>query len=221
VDALRPLPSRRLIARRPRRRLALALRRQPVVFWALTLVASASAFVVVQGALDAAAEGADVYGSLVPIVVARADLPPGHVIGPDDVELTPLPSRLVPTDALADAPLGRVVRHRVLAREAVAGSRLAPDGAVGIAALLLEGERAVAIPLPTHRAPLAVGQVVDVLATVDPAGVGARRATTVVAESSVVIAVDEGGITVAADAEDAVRIATALSSAVVTIAVAG
>jgi pilus assembly protein CpaB len=221
VDPLGPLPSRRILACRPRHRLALALRRQPVVFWALTLAAAASAFLALHGALEAAAEGADTYGSLVPVVVARADLATGHVIGPDDVEVARLPSRLVPAGAVSDQPLGSVVRHPVLAGEAVASARLAPDGAVGIAAMLLDGERAMAIPLPSHRAPLVVGQVVDVLATVDPSRAGPRSATSVVAEQATVIAVDEGGITVAARADDAVRIATALSTAVVSVAVVG
>ena len=221
MDPHRPLPSRRQLARRPRQRVAIALRRQPIVFWVLTLASAGSAFVVLHGALDAAAEGADTYGSLVPVVVAATDMHPGHVVGGTDVEVVRLPSRLVPPGSLDELPVGEVVRHTILAGEAVAGRRLAPDGAVGIAALLLEGERAVAIPLPTHRAPLVVGQVVDVLATTDPTSAGARGATSVVAEAAVVIAVDEGGITVAATADDAVRIATALSTAVVTVAVVG
>jgi pilus assembly protein CpaB len=221
VDPLRPLPSRRSLSRRPRRRVAIALRRQPLVFWALTTATAVSAFLVVHGVLDAAAEGADTYGSLVPVVVARADLEPGHLVTSSDLEVTRLPARLIPAGALADQPLGRVVRHPILAGEAVHPARLAPDGAVGIAALLLEGERAVAIPLPAHRAPLQVAQAVDVLATIDPMAAGGRPATSVVAEGAVVIAVDEGGITVAAQAGDAVRIATALSTAVVSVVVVG
>jgi Flp pilus assembly protein CpaB len=222
VDPRRPLPSRRALARRRRHRLTVALRRQPVVFWVLTLAASVSTFAVLHGALDAAAEGADAYGELVPVVVARRPLDAGDVIGPDDVEVAALPARLVPAGALDEAPIGRLVRHPILDGEAVAAARLAPDGAVGVAALLLDGERAVAIPLPTHRVPLQVGQLVDVLATVDPLAAGGTRATTsVVAEGATIIAVDEHGVTVAAPAADAVRIATALSTSVVTLAVAG
>lgn len=218
----RPLPSRRARARRPRHRLTTALRRQPLVFWVLTLAAAVSTFAVLHGALDTVTEGAETYGDLVPVVVARRPLGTGEVVAPDDVEVARLPARLVPSEALGRPPVGRTVRHPILAGEAVVGARLAPDGAVGVAALLLEGERAVALPLPAHRAPVEVGQVVDVLATVDPLTTGGHRAaTSVVAAGATIIAVDENGVTVAAPADDAVRIATALSTAVVTVALAG
>jgi Flp pilus assembly protein CpaB len=221
VGAPRPLPSRHHIARRPRRRIAVILRRHPIVFWVLTSLAAGSTFLVVHTALDAAAEGAGAYGSLVPVAVARTDLAPGAVVGAADTEVAALPMSLVPDGALEVEPVGRVVRHPIVAGEAVVLQRLAPEGSVGVAALLAPGERAVAIPLPVHRAPLQVGQLVDVLATTDPGTALGRNPTSVVAEGAVVVAVDDAGITVAAEADDSVRIATALAHAVVSVAVSG
>jgi Flp pilus assembly protein CpaB len=217
----RLLPPRRTLATRPRRRLSTALRRQPIVFWAFAGLAAAAAFVTVEGALAARTEGAEAYGDLVEVVVARVDLEPGAVIADDDVEIRPIPSSMVPADAVGTDPVGRAVRHPIAAGEAVASRRLAPDGAVGAAALLGPGERAVAIPLPAHRSPLEVGQRVDVLATVDPGTAGGRAPTSVVAEGAVVLAVDEHGVTVAASGEDTARIATAVSYSVVSVAIVG
>lgn len=217
----RPLPPRRHLAARPRRRVATALRRQPLVFWFLAILAALSTYVFVDASLEAAAEGADSYGNLVPIAVATVDLQPGHVVASSDVEVVSLPSRLVPHSAVGEAPHGRSVRHPIVAGEAVVSGRLAPDGAVGIAAMLDPDERAVAIPLPQHRVSLQVGQLVDVLATVDPDASRGRAPTSVVAASATVVAVDDGGVTVAASADDTARIATALSYAVVSVALVG
>jgi Flp pilus assembly protein CpaB len=221
VGATRPLPSRRILAARPRRRLATRLRRQPLVFWCLAALAAISTYLVVQSALEATVEGAAVYGDLVEVAVATTNLAPGAVIEPGDVAVLPLPRSLVPQGATSDDLAGRSVRHPIVAGEAVVAQRLAPDGAVGVAAMLGPGERAVAIPLPSHRAPLEVGQLVDVLATVDPDSTRGRSPTSVVAEDAAVVAVDDGGVTVSAPADDAARIATALSYAVVSVAISG
>lgn len=221
VGAYRPLPPRRILAARPRRRLVVALRRQPVLFWAFALVAAASTYLVVQSALVTTAEGAAAYGDLVPIAVATRDLAPGTVISESDLHMSSLPLALVPADALAAEPVGRSVRHPIVAGEAIVTARLAPDGAVGVAAMLGEGERAVTIPMPAHGIPVTIGQLVDVLATVDPESSRGRNPTSIVAPAAQVVAVDEEGVTVAASADDAARIATALSYAVVSVAIAG
>lgn len=217
----RPLPPRRVLAGRPRRRLIVALRRQPLLFWAFALVAAASTYLVVNSALTATAEGAAAYGDLVPVAVAARDLAPGSVISPSDIERLSLPRALIPPDAIDLDPQGRAVRHPIVAGEAIVAPRLAPDGAVGIAALLGPDERAVTIPLPPQGAPLQVGQLVDVLATVDPESSRGRNPTSVIASGVQVVAVDEKGVTVATASDDAARVATALSYAVVSVAIAG
>lgn len=191
------------------------------MFWALALVAAASTYMVVQSALAATAEGAAAYGDLVEVPVANRDLAPGTVITGTDLTTTALPEALVPHGAVGLDAVGRSVRHPIVAGEAVVAERLSPHGAVGVAAMLGEGERAVTIPVPAHGVPVAVGQLVDVLATVDPESSRGRNPTSVVASGASVVAVDEGGLTVATSIDDATRIATALSYAVVSVVIAG
>jgi len=99
------------------------------------------------------------------VAVARRDLPPGQVVEGDSVELREVASAAVAPAALDEVPVGSVVRYPVAAGEALVGSRLAPDGLTGIAALVPDGARAVALPVgPAARPPLQVGDRVDVLA---------------------------------------------------------
>lgn len=99
------------------------------------------------------------------VAVARRDLPPGQVVAADSVELREVVSAAVAPAALDEVPLGSVVRYPVAAGEALVGSRLAPEGLTGLAALVPDGERAVALPVgPAARPPLQVGDLVDVLA---------------------------------------------------------
>lgn len=215
-----PLPTRAALARRPRRRLVVALRRQPVLFWALAATAGLATYATVDSALARTTAGAAAYGDLVPVVVARQDLDPGQPVDAGTVEVRSLPADLVPADALRTIPDGRTVRTPVVAGEAVATTRISPDGSVGVAGQLSATERAVAVPTDHHRPPLAKGQRVDVLATTDPALTGGRGPTAVVASGARVLDVDDTGITVAVEAEDANRLATAMATSVVTVVVA-
>ncbi|MFP3907101.1 MAG: flagella basal body P-ring formation protein FlgA [Acidimicrobiales bacterium] len=192
-----------------------------MLFWFLAGLAAVSTFAVMSSALDAAAEGADAYGDLVEVVVASSDLGFGHVIGTGDTERASVPASMVPAGALDDHPVGQTVRQPILAGEALASERLAPDGSVGVAALLEPGQRAVAIPTPVHGSPYEVGQVVDVLATADPSQARGRSPTSLVAEGARVVAVDDAGITVATSQASAERLATALSYAVINVAIRG
>lgn len=106
------------------------------------------------------------------VAVARRDLPPGQVVEADSVELREVVSAAVAPAALDEVPLGSVVRYPVAAGEALVARRLAPEGLTGIAALVPDGERAVALPVgPAARPPLQVGDRVDVLAVLPPEAV--------------------------------------------------
>lgn len=215
-----PLPPRPRAARRPRRRPLVALRRRPLAFWVLTLAAAASTYLSVDAAVTRSATGAAAYGPAVQVAVATRDLPAGAVLGAGDVDIRPLAADLVPAGAARSAPVGRALRADVVAGEAIVPSRLAPEGAIGVAATLDPDERAVAVPIDGHRPPIEAGQRVDVLATVDPSLVAGRNPTTVVVESARVVSVAEEGITVAVPVAGAERLATALATAVVTVVVA-
>jgi hypothetical protein len=75
----------------------------------------------------------------------------------------------VPAAGVADAatdelPVGSVVRYPIAAGEPVIPDRLAPDGLSGAAALVPQGQRAVAVPLgPGGTPPVHPGDRVDVV----------------------------------------------------------
>lgn len=210
------LPGRADLGRRPRRRLRVVLRRQPVAFWAFVVLTAATAWWTTHAATARIEAGADAYGELVDVLVTTRDVPPGAPITVDDHRTVALPADLVPADAVSDLPADTTARDRLVAGEAIAASRLAPQGVVGTAARLSPGERAVAVPLDGHTLDLSEGQVVDVLATGDPT-TAAGRPSRVVAREARVVAVSETGITVAVDEDAALDIATALAATVVTV----
>jgi Flp pilus assembly protein CpaB len=133
------------------------------------------------------------------------------------------------------------VRHPVLAGEPLVAARLAPDGLTGAAALVPPGWRAVAVPLgPAGAPPLAVGDLVDVLAVMptaglpglgsDGAGAGpdgtgpdgaAQEPAFVLVERAAVVDVTDDAVTVAVPEGDAPRVAWALSNGAVVLALGG
>lgn len=184
MDVRRPLPGSlwrarlavRLHPRHLRRRLPLAL-------------AAAVAVVALPalGARSAAPPGAQALA-----LVAAADLDPGRVLGPGDVRSVPVPVGLLPADAVTEVPDGAVVRSAIGVGEIVTGRRLAGEGVPGS---LAAQERAVALPWPPARPPLAVGDTVDLVASRADERTAAV-VTRVVATGSVVVAVGEDGFTV-------------------------
>jgi pilus assembly protein CpaB len=213
------LPGRDALGRRPRRRLRVALRRQPIAFWTLAVVAVGATWWAAHTATDQLADGAQAYGTLVEVAVTTRDIAAGERIEPSDVRLAELPRDLVPDAALSRLEPGVTARESLVAGEAIVPSRLAPLGAEGLAASLGPEERAVAIPVDGHRPELLVGQRVDVLASSPPSSATARPDTRAIAEGAEVLDVDEGGITVAVSVDDAHDIATALSAAMITVVV--
>lgn len=100
-----------------------------------------------------------------PTVVARRELPPGHVIGSGDVEMGDVPV-LVPADVGFDAVdplLGRTVRARVRRGAPVRADQLAGEDASGLGALVPFGMRAVRLPLSPGL--VRAGDAVHLLAT--------------------------------------------------------
>ncbi|MEY2437667.1 MAG: hypothetical protein QOF97_2503, partial [Acidimicrobiaceae bacterium] len=82
------------------------------------------------------------------------------------------------------------------------------------------GSRAVAVPVGPDALHLQTGDLVDLLATLEPAAAGGsgNEPTVVVAESAVVLEVGEQSVTVAVPAADASGVAFALASGTVTLA---
>ena len=214
VPAQSPLAVPGIVARRWARR----ARRSPAAWWSCAAVVAVLAVTRV---------GA--WGESRTVVVASGDLPPGHVVTLADVTVERWPVAVVPAGALADVPVGRTVTTPIVAGEAVVARRVAPDGLDGVAALLPEGHRAVAVPAAIDGfgagvPPLAVGDRVDVLATfdvyVDEGGSGAEP-TGVVAAEALVVDVGDGAVTVAVPERDAPQVAFAAARGTVTLALVG
>lgn len=101
-----------------------------------------------------------------PGVVATADLPAGHVIGPDDLRVGAVPD-FTPEPVPDPAPwIGAVVREPILSGEPFRGERTAPgDGWTA----LVETGTAVALAIPRWAAVgLGPGCVVEVVQADDP-----------------------------------------------------
>lgn len=192
--------------------------RSPRAWWACAAAVALLAALHVGRLDEEAAARRAAWGAATVVVVATADLDPGAVIGPDDVRLDRWPAAVVAPGAVTEPPVGRTVVAPILAGEAVAARRLAPEGLGAVAALLPDGARAVAIPTGGGYGldvpPVAVGDRVDVLATADgPAAVLARAA--------LVVHVGETATTVAVPETDLPAVTEALTRGTVALALVG
>ena len=210
----RPLPRSSLLPPVPWRRALRRARRSLALRW--LLVALAAAAVAVQARVITAEVEAerDAWGTAASVVVVVRDVAAGTAVDAGDVRVERRPAAVVPAGAVSEPPVGRLATARLVAGEVVVSSRLAPAGLSAVAALVPEGSVAVAVPtsssgLGAPAPPLTVGDRVDVLAP-GPVTVDA-----------VVVAVDDGAVTIAVALDDVADVAEAVTSAVVTIALRG
>lgn len=208
-----------------------ALARPAVRRLVVGVVALATGLVVVS--LVRSAEAARLrWGDTRPVAVATDDLAIGDPLGAGAAEVRSLPAALVPSGALSAPPVGALVRQPIAAGEALVAERLAPDGLTGAAALVPPGSRAVAVPLtPVPAPPLAVGDLVDLLAVTSPAStgedvgagaaVGAGEPAFPLVETVPVVDVGDETASVAVPEADAPRVAYALAQGAVVVALAG
>jgi pilus assembly protein CpaB len=196
----------------------------PLAWWACAAVVALIAAAQVGRLDDEASARRQAWGAARVVVVARHDLAPGDVVGADDVVVVEWPTAVLPDGAVGEPPVGRTVTATILAGEAVVARRLAPDGLGGVAALVPEGMRAVAVPsaggLGVESPPLEVGDRVDVLATIDVLDADVAP-TGAVASDALVVAVGETAITVAVEAGDVEAVAYAVARGTVTLALVG
>ncbi|MGH9230289.1 MAG: SAF domain-containing protein, partial [Acidimicrobiales bacterium] len=151
-----------VLGARARRALARTVVRRAVVL-GLAIVTG----LVVISLVSSAEAARQRWGRARAVAVATRDLTPGDVIDASTVEVRRLPDAAVSRGALAEPPIGSVVRQPVVAGEPLVAERLAPQGLTGVAALVPAGHRAVAVPIgPMAAPPLAIGDLVDVLAVV-------------------------------------------------------
>ena len=206
-----------------RRRLRSWLRRSSFVWWSCVTALAVVTLVVVRSGLEASAEAARRHGPgrRVPVVVVP--VPAGAQVPAAAVAVEDRPAATVPLARLAEAWAGRVALVPLVPGEVVVASKLAPDGLRGAAALLPVDHRALAVPSgPAGRPPVAVGDLVDLLATLPDDGMGGGGSF-VVAEAALVLHVDDEAdtVTVAVPTTDAPAVASAVSTGAVTLALRG
>ena len=198
--------------------------RSPLAYWAFVGALALFTGMVVAKSVRTTGSLAAHYGPLRPVVVATHRLDPGAEVGPGDVVVRQVPGSLAPADSMtsADTAVGRTVVVPLFAGLPVMEGHLAASGLRGVAALLPPGTRAVAVPNGGAPLPLVAGDHVDVLATFDPAGSPAAGAdpTFPVARGALVVDVGDDSATVAVGPHEAARVAFAVTTGVVTLALA-
>jgi pilus assembly protein CpaB len=218
-----------LLAARARRVLVRpSVRRLYVAVLAVATLLTVASFVSAAGAAR------DRWGRTRPVVVATRDLAPGDVVGADATEVRDLPEAVLGDAPVADAPQGAIVRHPILAGEPVVAARLAPHGLTGAAALLPSGHRAVAVPVgPAGAPPVALGDLVDVLAVLPPGvgsagpggsgglGDGDDDPAVRLVDRAAVVDIGADAVTVAVPEPDATRVAWAASNGAVVLTLTG
>jgi len=159
-------------------------RGRALAFVLAALFAAVVAATIADGYGDSLARG---YGALRPVVVARADLEAGRVIGPRQastaLELRRVPARFVPPGALEDpaAAIGLVPGAAIPAGSYLLASQLHPPRADSARALGLgRGRHPVEIAVSGAEALLVagaqpVGERVDVVVTTEADGSGPGR----------------------------------------------
>ncbi len=200
------------------------LTRSPLVYWAVVAVLALLTGTVAARVAANAGALASQYGPLRPVVVATRALEPGTVVSGGDITIRQLPASALPDDAVGSTgeAEGRVVVAPVFPGVPMVAGQLAPDGQRGLTALLPPGSRAVAVPNGRPSLALVRGDSVDVLATFDELADEAEGTapTFRVAVNALVVDVGDESAAVAVSPEEAARVAFALASGVVTLALA-
>jgi Flp pilus assembly protein CpaB len=207
---------------KPRSRLRIALRRSGAPWWIATAVLGLLTATVVNNAVGTATRAAAAWGSEREVWVVQRAVDAGDVIAAAAVRRTRVPRGVVPDGALdgATSPIGEATRVALARGEVVLTKRLAGRGAHGVAAMVAPGYRAVALPYDDQMPALNVGDRIDVLATFDlEAEEGAPSFP--VATNAEVLMVSDRAVTIAVDADDAARVAFALSRGAIAVALRG
>lgn len=197
------LPARLALRLHPRR----LRRRLPLALCAAVAVAVGPALDLVPGRSGSAGQS---------VLVATTDLTAGHLVGPGDLRLQPVPGELLPAGAVGHVADGTVVRSPIARGEIIVAQRLGAGS--GVPDRLGPEQRAVAVPWPPARPPVGVGDAVDLVATTAADGIGSAQARLLVTQAAV-LAVGEDGITVAVPEQQVPLVHQALATGVVDLAV--
>jgi len=169
------------------------------------------------------------YGGLHTLVVARRDLPLGTTVAARDLAVRRVRGESPQPDTLTSraAAVGRVVRVPLLAGTPVTPRHLVAAGRAGIGGVVPSGHRAFRLVIE-HGLEPTVGDVVDVLATFDPATLGDGQDPTILIAAAVPVlhvdpladAGDTVAVTVLVTPRQASRLAFSATSGTISIALA-
>jgi Flp pilus assembly protein CpaB len=206
-------------------------RRSPrsALLWAgAALVAVVTAITVI-GSVSSLRHQDSAFGRLHSLVVARRDLPVGTRVSAGDLTARRLRGEAPEPDTITHASdaVGHTVRSPLLRGDALTARHLAPGRRSALSGIVPTGRRAVRLVIEHGLRP-AVGDVVDVLATFDPATLGdGGDPTVLIAPAVPVLAVDAAaasgdtvGVTVLVTPHQASRLAFSASTGTLSLALA-
>lgn len=180
------------------------LYRRPLTLGAAAAALSCASLASIVGADDARA-----------VVVASRDLPAGHVVAVDDVELVDRAVGAIPDDALTISPLGRATNAAIVAGEVVVERRLGRRGASAAATLVPADHVAVAVARDLAPPGALVGDRVDLLSA------GFELRARLLVSAATIVADDDRAFAVAVPAESATDVVDAVLSGSLVAALAG
>jgi Flp pilus assembly protein CpaB len=166
---------------------------------------------MVSSSVAAGREARAGYGTARSVAVAAHDIAPGATIEPADARLELRPVAVLPHGVLDEVPVGKVASASILGGEPIVESRIVGHG------LIPAGSIGIAVPVDPGTLTLATGDHVEVLATFDPDTIEGNP-TIVVAPLAVVVDRGDAAVTLSMPQSDGERVAFALSTAALTIA---
>jgi SAF domain len=191
------------------------MRRSPVPFWVVTVVA---ALIGARAIRTAGVDRATPFGPLRSAVVVTRAVQSGATLTARDVRVDMIPSRFVPVKpaATVGAVLGRAVRTDLAAGQAVNLDILTPQPAGALAVLAGPGRVVLAVATTAESLPLRVGDRVAVMVTVDGSDTAVR-----ITDDGVVCERTDRRVSISVDESEAADVAGALTSGVVTLVLLG
>jgi Flp pilus assembly protein CpaB len=215
-------------------RIRFFIRRLPILYWVAAVVLVLCTGLGMAHLVGSAQTAAAQFGALRPVPVAARAVLAGVALRSSDVSVRRLPAAVIPRGDVASsaaAVVGRVTLVPLSPGEVVTAAKVAPSGLTGVSALLPADARGLAIPVGPGTPPLQRGDYVDVLASFDvdhapaasttgpaaPAPMSSAP-TFPVARHATVLDVGHQAVTVAVTADEAPRLAYALTHGAVTLA---
>lgn len=195
------------------------LRRVPALYWILSLGLAACTSVTIFRLAAAADSRARYWGTLAAVPVVTGPIAAGATIEADDFEIRRVPEALLPHSSVAFEPVGLTAIVPMWPGEVVVAAKLAPAGLEGPAAMLGAGERAVAVPRIETTPPVSVGDRVDVILNLDPAGTSGGPPAIPVARAARVLHVAEVAVTLAVPVDEATKVAFGAAQGALSLAI--